>query len=324
MPNTRNARCPSSIFDRKHSPGYLTSPSVSNCNIGVKEMAEVFGTVASALSVAALFNNCVDCFEYIQMGRRFGQDYERCQLKVDIAKTRLSAWGEAVAINREARFATAAPGDLRTQRVQSILEEIGMLFQSIQKKSKTYELGAEKEDLVLCQGEDMSRVYQQLHGRLARVVRQRQKQTSLVKKAKWALYDGKHFDKLVEEITDFVDNLEKICPVEVARRRLAQLEIEEIDDEPSLEAISGAAEQVDPVLAKAAEKKLGEIAGKNWAGKTSTEGRARVQVGHQYTENALRYGTGIVDQTSNSVDAVDAKGDSAVHIGNSYGGRGIF
>jgi hypothetical protein len=33
-------------------------------------MAEVFGTVAGALSVAALFN-CVDCFEYIQLGRHF-------------------------------------------------------------------------------------------------------------------------------------------------------------------------------------------------------------------------------------------------------------
>jgi hypothetical protein len=53
-------------------------------------MAETFGTVAAVLSVAALFNNCVDCFEYVQLGRHFGQDYERCELKVDIAQTRLS------------------------------------------------------------------------------------------------------------------------------------------------------------------------------------------------------------------------------------------
>ena len=50
-------------------------------------MAEVFGIVASALSVAALFNNCVDCFEYIQMGRHFSYNYKRCQLKLNIAKT---------------------------------------------------------------------------------------------------------------------------------------------------------------------------------------------------------------------------------------------
>lgn len=38
-------------------------------------MAEVFGIVSGALSVAALFKNCVDCFEYIQLGRNFGRDY---------------------------------------------------------------------------------------------------------------------------------------------------------------------------------------------------------------------------------------------------------
>ena len=54
-------------------------------------MAEIFGTVAGALRVAALFNNCcVDCFECVQLGRRFGRDYERCQLRVKIAQTRLS------------------------------------------------------------------------------------------------------------------------------------------------------------------------------------------------------------------------------------------
>ncbi|RKK66012.1 hypothetical protein BFJ69_g15783 [Fusarium oxysporum] len=37
-------------------------------------MAEVFGVVASALSVAALFNNVVDCLKYIQLGGNFGAD----------------------------------------------------------------------------------------------------------------------------------------------------------------------------------------------------------------------------------------------------------
>lgn len=79
-------------------------------------MAEVFSTVASALSVAALFNNCVDCFEYIQLGRHFGRDFERCQLKLDVAKTRLGRWGQAVAINGDPRFATASPDDSSAQQ----------------------------------------------------------------------------------------------------------------------------------------------------------------------------------------------------------------
>jgi hypothetical protein len=78
-------------------------------------MAEVFGVIASALSVAALFNNCVDCFEFIQLGRRFGSDYERCQLRLDIAKTRLGRWGEAVKVNEDARFYSDSPTDKSVQ-----------------------------------------------------------------------------------------------------------------------------------------------------------------------------------------------------------------
>ncbi|KAJ4232217.1 hypothetical protein NW759_002604 [Fusarium solani] len=59
-------------------------------------MAETFGTVAGALSVAALFNNCADCFGYIQMGRRFDRDFERCQLKLDIAWSCISLEMEGV------------------------------------------------------------------------------------------------------------------------------------------------------------------------------------------------------------------------------------
>ena len=285
----------------------------------IKAMAEVFGTVASALSVAALFNNCVDCFEYVQIGRRFGQDYERCQLKIDIAKIRLSRWGEAVAINKDARFATARPPEIVTQKVEFVLEQIGLLFQSVQKTSKGYELDAKQEDLLLFYDEDMRPDYQRPHRRLKAMVLQRQQQTSLMKKVAWALYDAKHFDRLVEQIMGFIDDLEKICPVEAARRQLAQLEIEDISDEPSLRAVSDAAAQIDPLFAEAAAQKLEGIATKIQVGKATAAGKARMRIGNQYTENVARYGVRINDQTSTSVDTADAKEQAIVQIGNSYG-----
>jgi hypothetical protein len=287
-------------------------------------MAEVFGIVAGALSVAALFNNCVDCFEYIQLGRHFGRDYERCQLKLKIAQTRLSRWGKAVDINQDPRFATISPADASTLQVQSVLEEIGLLFQSVAKASKRYELSAKQEDLILYQDTDIRPVFQRVFGRLETVVRQRQKETSLMKKAAWALYDGKNFDKLVEQITGFIDDLENICPIESACRQLAQLEIAEVDDEPSLKAISDGATDIDLVLAEAAGQKAEGIAMKIHVGTIGTQDTARVRVGNEYDENVLGRGLVVTDQTITSVDIIDAKGSSAVHIGNTYGGRGIF
>ena len=285
-------------------------------------MAELFGTVAGALSVAALFNNCVECFEYVQLGRRFGRDYERCQLKLKIAQTRLSRWGQAVAIHEDTRFAATSPTDRPTQEVQSILEEIEMLFLSVQKTSKRYALGAQHEDLVLLEEGDMRPAFRQLCGRLESVVRRRQKETSLAKKAAWALYDGKNLDRLVEQLTGFVDDLEKIYPVQAARR-LVELEIEEIDDASDLVAVSHAAAGIDTVMAEVAAEKAEGIEVKNHAGNVVTREEARVRVGNEMDERVFGRG-GIADQTTNTADSVDAQGKSRVQIGNKYGGRGIF
>ncbi|KAI1360663.1 hypothetical protein F5Y08DRAFT_316881 [Xylaria arbuscula] len=34
-------------------------------------MAEIFGVVSGAVNIAALFTNCIGCFEYIQLGCHF-------------------------------------------------------------------------------------------------------------------------------------------------------------------------------------------------------------------------------------------------------------
>ncbi|KAI0806507.1 prion-inhibition and propagation-domain-containing protein [Xylaria sp. FL0064] len=291
---------------------------------------EAFGTIASALSVAALFNSCVNCFEYIQLGRHFGRDYERCQLKLDIAKTRLSRWGQAVAINEDPRFATDRPQDTPFQQVQAILEEIGQLFSTLQKASKRYAIGAKPEDLEVLQSQDMQPVAQRLHNRLNAVVglrqKQRQKKTSFLKKAAWALYDAKNFEKLVEQITGFIDDLETLFPVEDARHTLVEMEIEEIkEDEPSLKVLQSAAEDTDSVLSEVVAERLEACGSQNRTGNIESEGGARVRIGNEWTEAALSSPNAVLaGLIHNRAGAITAKGSSAVHIGNSYGERGVF
>jgi len=283
-------------------------------------MAEIFGTITGALNVAALFNNCVECFEYIQLGRHFGRDYETCQLKLDIAMTRLSRWGQAVDINSDAHFATDSPDDKRVQLAQSILEQIVLLFQSSQKTSKRYEMTAEQQDLVLYSENDMGSVSRGWHNRLWELVRRGRKSTGLVKKTAWALYDGKAFERMVNQIKDFVDELEKVFPVESACRRLAEIEIEEVEDEPRLAVLRDAAEDVDPVLAGAVAEKVQTIAGRNSANEVKVEERARIQVGSRFSEAVLVRGIAVTDRTENSVDRAEGKGDARIQIGNRYGG----
>ncbi|RYP53535.1 hypothetical protein DL768_001490 [Monosporascus sp. mg162] len=282
-------------------------------------MAEPFGIVAGALGVAGLFNNCVDCFEYVQLGRRFGRDYERCQLRLDIAKARLGRWGEAVKINDDPRFQSGAPIDKSVQLAQSIIEEILLLFESARKTSKRYELVADQQDLVVFEDKDMKPVGRALHKRLKEFAYRRQKHTSLVKKAAWALYDGKSLEKIIDQVASFVDELEKAFPVEAVCYELAETEVKEVEDEASLTMLKDAARGIDAALSDAAAQKIDAIAGRNAAKDIRIEDRARVHLGNVFTEVALHREILIRDQTTNSVETVVAKGEAGIQIGNTYG-----
>jgi hypothetical protein len=62
-------------------------------------MAEVAGLALSALGVAALFNNALDCFQQVRIAKNFGRDFETYQCKLNLLELRLSQWGEATGIS---------------------------------------------------------------------------------------------------------------------------------------------------------------------------------------------------------------------------------
>ncbi|RSL54130.1 hypothetical protein CEP53_007523 [Fusarium sp. AF-6] len=284
-------------------------------------MAETFGAVAGALSVAALFNNCVDCFGYIQLGRHFGRDFERCQLKLDIIRSRISRWGEAVAVNTDPRFANNWSDDDASQQAWRILDQIRLLFEDAQRSSSRYGPAADSRTLVQS---ELTPVVRNLHGWMEDIVHQRQKRTGLRKKFAWALYDSKHLDKLIADIAGLVRDLENLYPVEMQRRSLVAFEIEEVDDELSLLALEEAASGTDDLIAEAVADKMEAIAARNEAKDILTEETARVKVGNHWSESVLSRGVPVMDKTENKAGAITARGASIVHIGTSFGGRGIF
>ncbi|KAI0387783.1 prion-inhibition and propagation-domain-containing protein [Hypomontagnella monticulosa] len=286
-------------------------------------MAEIFGVVVSTLSVATLFDNCVDCFRYIQLGRNFGRDFERCQLKLDIAMTRLSRWGQAVGINENPLFKENSSNQI-SQQVQAILEEIEQLFHSICKSSKRYEITAKPGNLTYLEPENMQPAALRLHKRLHLIASWRQRQTSLPKKITWALYDASEFDKYIGHLTGFVDDLEKLFPIKDNYYKLVEIEIEDVNDEPSLTLLQHTAAETDQVLADAAIKKLEGCRVRNSAKSTHLEEQARMRVGNEWSEAAPAQCLSSVDWAVNEVEVVVAKGTSVFHVGNSYGGRSVF
>ncbi|KAF5253924.1 hypothetical protein FANTH_1249 [Fusarium anthophilum] len=286
-------------------------------------MAEIFGTVAGAISIAGLFNNCVDCFNYIQIAKHFGQDFSRYQLRLDVAKCRLARWGASIDINNDRRFGLTEPADPTVVMAQDILKEIVDRFEAAYKVSRRYQTRTEEQSLNICTETDLSAVSQRVHSRFDVFTKQRYKSLGLMKKTGWALYDKNYMGRMIDDIIASIEDLEKIFPsTPQVTRHLVDMEIEEVNNEQELELIRDVTGGLDPVLSNASKDKIVEIAGKNTAGKIT--GQGRVNIGNTFVTGSFSNSGAIRVSTVNHVDEVNTTEPSRVNIGNTWGGKGFW
>ena len=85
---------------------------------------EPTGLAVGVLAIAGLFNNAIDCFEYVQIGRNFGQGYQTGLLKLDGARLRLSRWGQAVGLSCELKDTQSLSQALESARDVDQAEQI--------------------------------------------------------------------------------------------------------------------------------------------------------------------------------------------------------
>ena len=185
---------------------------------------ESAGLAIGVAGLAGLFSACVDCFEYIQLGRQFGQDYGKCLLKLDAARLQLSRWGAAIGLKpvepalQKQQMAHYSSQEMRL--AQSLLRQIWDTFEDAERISSRY-MGhvlanntGGPTDLVVYDPDttDISPDYRRVHLTMRELSQWRQKATSLQKKAMWALYDKKKFDRMIEDITGFINQLVNLFP----------------------------------------------------------------------------------------------------------------
>ena len=59
---------------------------------------EAGGLGIGAVALAGLFNNVVDSYEYVRLGKQYAKDFETSQAKLDLSRLQLSRWGEALGL----------------------------------------------------------------------------------------------------------------------------------------------------------------------------------------------------------------------------------
>ncbi|KAF2682903.1 hypothetical protein K458DRAFT_419142 [Lentithecium fluviatile CBS 122367] len=276
-------------------------------------MAETAGLVIGAVSLTTIFTTCVDCFEYVQLGRNFGKDYQRSLLKLDIAKLRLSRWADAAnESHNQYRVPVGTPAE--AQKVEEILGEIVACFADAERVSQRFKTKSNNstELQVYDIDADLDPSLRTMHDKMRELALRRQRRSTVRQKTTWALYEKKYFDRLISDVVQLVDGLVQLFPA--TRLRQSELiveEAQEIESQSALPEIEAAAEDVDSELVFSVQRALAAQGSHKFTGNTVT-GEADAQYGDQYARGAQHTGPGhsFVENTASE--------KAKTHYGNKY------
>jgi hypothetical protein len=199
-------------------------------------MAEPVGLMIGGIGLAALFTTCIDCLDYISLGRNHSKDYELSLIKMALLKTRLDPWGKSLRISEDGEVLPAFRNRWPQERelVGRCLMGIKALFDDSEKLEKKYGLYPSKpeDDTV------GSSAFQQIEDRFRFGVKNRHKSTSTWRKTAWAVHDKKKFDSLITDVAFYIDGLEKLSESLHVLGLQRQLVINRIQEVTNMESIA--------------------------------------------------------------------------------------
>jgi Skp family chaperone for outer membrane proteins len=250
-------------------------------------MAEAAGLVVGVVALAGLFNNTVECFEFVQLGRTFGKDFQTSQLKLDNARLRLSRWGKSLSLDEDVRDTASLQGRLGSEadvkHAEALLGQIVDLFAEAEGVSNKYTSRTEPQDgsLVVYDAQtDLDPAMAKLHEKMRQLAIERQNRSGVRQKAKWALYQEKHFRRLIEDITKLVNNLDNLFPAaQQSQRDLCAIEVSTVGEGEGISVLRKIAAKQDELLEQAIMKAT-ENAGKSHHIIFSGSGNTGLQLGH--------------------------------------------
>lgn len=277
---------------------------------------EVAGLVIGGVSVVGLFTVCVECFEYVQVGRELGKNYHTALLKLDLLKLRLSRWFTAV---RDS--AVTAQSEEEIKKAHDVLGQIIYLFEETEKRSKRFSKSPRgPSEGSSGKGPEVDADLEAIHQKMRNLALKRQKQSTFIQKARWALYEEKQVKRLIEDIDPLVKDLVELFPATKAHERQLSLEeAQELQAGPTrgIEMLQEANEGEDELLQDSiTEVMAGQLKHQYLGNMVKDEAHARY--GDEFEGKSVY--TGIGSQYKDN----KAEGKVKVHYGDHYGQGSIF
>jgi hypothetical protein len=221
---------------------------------------ELVSLTIDVVALASLFSICIECFDYFKAGQALEEDFELLLVKLDVEKTRLLIWGNAVGILKsegEGRV-SELNNSQKLELVGRCLESIKSLLSDTDKFQNLYGLrssaDAEKDsrNYSILSINSMS-VFWVSYRRFWARFAGNQGLLTLAMRTRWAIHDKTKFEGLVHHLKGLIDGLNRVVLV----KRETQDEIMHDDivlilDISKLRLIQSACEGSYTTLSKAA------------------------------------------------------------------------
>lgn len=182
-------------------------------------MAEVVGIAASAVTLAALFSKCIDCFSYFKAAQNCSAEAEMLLVKLDCEKARLLVWANTVGIlhtDDQGRYPQLADSEQEIL-IRRCFDQIISLLTDAQKLQAEY--GGypadhrETQRSVAVVSVNSMNIFMTTKRRFFARAGGLNQASSWLTRIKWAIRDGAKFRILLSHLKDFVDDIIMLVPV---------------------------------------------------------------------------------------------------------------
>jgi hypothetical protein len=151
-----------------------------------------------------------------------------------------------------------------------------------------------------------------MHDKMRDLALRRQQRSNFRQKAAWALYERKHFDRLIGDVVELIEGLVQLFPA--TRKRQDELvveEVQELEAQPAFAEVEVAADGVDDLLATSIQQVLAAQGSHSFTNNTVTD-KAAAQYGDQHARGAQGSGSG------HTYSGNTASKEANAHYGNRF------
>ena len=176
-------------------------------------MADVSGLVIGAIALASLFSTCIELFDCFELGRNYAYDYQLACTKLGLLRARLSRWGLSLHIEAPGHELPSLRKHWPEERdvIGRSLLGIKTIFSDSSLLAQKYKLLPKRTRKPVTFALPLrSSTSPQIDSATTLPTASSSNWSFLRKRTLWAIHDKGKFDRLIQDLSFLIENLEKV------------------------------------------------------------------------------------------------------------------